>query len=577
MSMILIIEDERQIRENIQEILELNGFITVTAADGLEGLRMVDKHHPDIILCDVMMPKLDGYGFIEALRRKPLTAEIPFIFLTAKAEHRDRRQGMLLGADDYLTKPFEVNELLEAISTRLEKRQLLTQRYKTQIQQMETEIYNLMRHDNSTGLPNQIFLEEYFNQNRLQADNQNQFLPLLLIDINLVYHSKLLFNSSFKHLLMKDVAAQLHKLNSSNQIIGFMAYLENDQLALLLKPVEDGSIAGDISQQILDRLSQPLIVNEQEISVQAKIGIACYPNDALQLGELLTYAEVTLEHCKLENGNFCRFYNQEILDIVFRRLILESDFLQAIENKEFQLYYQPQINVTTKKVVGIEALIRWQHPEYGMIYPAEFIPIAEQSGFIIPLGKWILRRACQQLKNLQAEGLANFKLAINISPFQFRQENFVQKINDILSEENFNPELLELELTETVFIQDIELVKDKINALKNYGVQVSIDDFGTGYSSFKYLHEFSFSHLKIDRYFIINVDKVENKQSILKSIIQLANTLKVDIIAEGVETNEEVNWLKQNNCEVIQGYFFSHPLPIEELKFFLLANNFLNC
>jgi EAL domain-containing protein (putative c-di-GMP-specific phosphodiesterase class I) len=168
-------------------------------------------------------------------------------------------------------------------------------------------------------------------------------------------------------------------------------------------------------------------------------------------------------------------------------------------------------------------------------------------------------------------------LAINISPFQFRQENFVQKINDILSEENFNPELLELELTETVFIQDIELVKDKINALKNYGVQVSIDDFGTGYSSFKYLHEFSFSHLKIDRYFIINVDKVENKQSILKSIIQLANTLKVDIIAEGVETNEEVNWLKQNNCKVIQGYFFSHPLPIEELKFFLLANNFLNC
>ncbi|WP_096664839.1 putative bifunctional diguanylate cyclase/phosphodiesterase [Dolichospermum compactum] len=575
MNTILIIEDERQIRENIQEILELHGFITVTAEDGLEGLRMAEKHHPDIILCDVMMPNLDGYGLIEALRQKPLTAEIPFIFLTAKAEHRDQRQGMLLGADDYLTKPFEVNELLEAISTRLEKRQLLTQRYKTQIQQMETEIYDLVRHDSLTGLPNQLFLEEYFNQNRLQAYNQNQFLPLLLIDINFVYHTKLLFKPSFKHLLMKDVAAQLNKLNSSNQTIDFMAYLETDQLALLLKPVQDGSIAADISQQILDSLSQPLIVNvnDQEISVQAKIGIACYPNDALQLGELLTHAEVTLEHYRLENGNFYRFYNQEILDVVFRKLILESDFLQAIENKEFQLYYQPQINITTEKVVGVEALIHWQHPEYGIISPAEFIPIAEQSGFIIPLGEWILRRACQQLKNLQAEGLANFKLAVNISPFQFTQENFVQNINDIITNENFNPELLELELTETVFIQDIELVKEKIDMLKNYRIQVSIDDFGTGYSSFKYLHEFSFSHLKIDRYFISNVDKVENKQCILQSIIQLANTLKVNIIAEGVETNEEVNWLKQNNCEVIQGYFLSRPLSIEDLKVFLLANN----
>jgi diguanylate cyclase (GGDEF)-like protein len=573
MNTILIIEDERQIRENIQEILELHGFIAIIAEDGLEGLRMAETHQPDMILCDVMMPKLDGYGLIEALRQKPLTAEIPFIFLTAKAEYRDQRQGMLLGADDYLTKPFEVNELLEAISTRLEKRQLLTQRYKTQIQQMETEIYDLVRHDSLTGLPNQLFLEEYFNQNRLQAYNQNQFLPLLLIDINFVYHTKLLFKPSFKHLLMKDVAAQLNKLNSCNQTIDFMAYLETDQLALLLKPVPDGSIAADISQQILDRLSQPLIVNDQEISVQAKIGIACYPNDALQLGELLTHAEVTLEHYKLESGNFYRFYNQEILDVVFRKLILESDFLPAIENQEFQLYYQPQININTKKVVGVEALIRWQHPEYGLISPAEFIPIAEQSGFIIPLGEWILRRACQQLKNLQAEGLANFKLAVNISPFQFTQENFIQNINDIITNENFNPELLELELTETVFIQDIELVKNRINTLKHYGIQVSIDDFGTGYSSFKYLHEFSFSHLKIDRYFISNVDKSENKQSILQSIIQLANTLKVNIIAEGVETNEEVNWLKQNNCDVIQGYFFSRPLPIEELKIFLIANN----
>jgi diguanylate cyclase (GGDEF)-like protein len=571
MNTILIIEDEPQIRKNIQQILNLEGFSTMTAEDGLKGLDMAEKHQPDMIICDVMMPNLDGYSLIEALRQKPLTADIPFIFLTAKAENGDLRQGMELGADDYLIKPFKADELIRAISTRFEKRQVLTQRYKTQIEQMESEIYHLVRHDSLTGLPNQLFLEEYFNQNRLQAYNQNQFLPLLLIDIDFVYHTQLLFNPSFKHLLLKDIAARLNELNDPNPIIDSICYLQTDRLALLLKPVQDNQVTADIAQQILASLSQPLLVNNDEIFIQATIGIACYPSDAMQLGELLTHAEVTLEHYKLDNTHSYHFYNPEILDVVLRKLILESDFLQAIEKNEFLLYYQPQINVQTGKVVGVEALIRWQHPECGMVSPAEFIPIAEQSGFILPLGKWILKRACQQLKELQAEGLANFKLAVNISAYQVTQENFVQHINDIITAENFNPDLLELELTETVFIQDIELVKNKINELKNYGIKVSIDDFGTGYSSFKYLHEFSFSHLKIDRYFISNVDKIESKQSILKSIIQLANTLKVDIVAEGVETNEEVNWLKQNNCDVIQGYFFSRPLPIEDLKVFLLA------
>lgn len=571
MNSILIIEDEPQIRKNIQQILDLEGFSTITAENGLEGLDMVEKHQPDMIICDVMMPNLDGHGLIEILRQQPLTANIPFIFLTAKAEHSDLRQGMELGADDYLMKPFKADELIKAISTRFKKRQVLAKRYETQIEQMESEIYHLVRHDGSTGLPNQLFLEDYFNQSRLQAYNQNQFLPLLLIDIDFACCTQLLLKPSFKHLLFKNIAARLSELNFPNPITDFICYLQTGQLALLLKPVQDSRVITDIAQHILASLSKPLTVNEQEIVIKTKIGIACYPNDAMQLGELLTHAEVTLEHYKLDTTHSYHFYDQKILDVIFRKLILEADFLQAIEKNEFLLYYQPQINAHTGKVVGVEALIRWQHPECGMVSPGEFIPIAEQKGFIIPLGEWTLRRACQQLKNLQAEGLANFKLAVNISAYQFTQENFIQYVNDIIASENFNPDLLELELTETVFIQDVELVKNKINELKNYGIKVSIDDFGTGYSSFKYLHEFSFSHLKIDRYFISNVDKIESKQSIVKSIIQLANTLRVDIIAEGAETNEEVNWLKQNNCDVIQGYFFSRPLPIEDLKVFLLA------
>lgn len=569
---VLIIEDEPQIRENIRQILEMEGFNTITAEDGLAGLELAEKHNPDMIICDIMMPNLDGYGLIKALREKPLTAEIPFIFLTAKAEHQDMRQGMKLGADDYLTKPFEVNELLEAISTRLQKRQAVTERYKTQIKEMESEIYHLVRYDSLTGLPNQLLLEEYFNQRRLEAYKENHFLALLLIDIDFIYHSQLLFKPSFKQLLIKEIAVRLKEINASDQVIECMAFLQTEQLVLLLKPSQNRQITADIAQKILDNLSKPLRINDHEILIQSKIAIACYPMDGLQLGELLAHADVTLQHYKVENISSYHFYNQEILDVVFRKLILESDFLDALENNEFELYYQPQINIKTGKVVGVEALARWNNPNCGIVSPGEFIPIAEQSGFIIPLGEWIIKKACQQLKELQAEGLANFKLAVNISARQFKEEDFVQKINAILASENFSPELLELELTETVFIQDIEVVKAKINELTQYGIKISIDDFGTGYSSFKYLNEFSFNYLKVDRYFVSNVDKSENKQSILQSIIQLANTLKVGIVAEGVETNEEVNWLKQNNCFVIQGYFFSRPLSIENLKVYLLAS-----
>jgi diguanylate cyclase len=573
MQKILIIEDEPKIRENIQEILDLEGFITITAEDGWQGVQMAEAHQPDMIICDLMMPRLDGYGVIKALRQKPMTAEIPFIFLTAKAEHRDLRQGMELGADDYLTKPFEVDELLQAISTRLKKRQIVTQRHRDQIQEMEAQIHYLVRHDSLTGLPNQFFLEEYFNQTRLQAYNQGQFLFLLLVDIDVLYRTKLLFEPSLSKLLIQTIVEKLNQLNSPHQVIDLIAYLKTNQLVLLLKPVQDSQIAVSISQQILDSLSKPVIINNQEISAQAKISIVCYPNDALQMGELLNHAEVTLEHYKQEDTTSYHFYNQEILNVVFRKVILESDFWHALEENQFQLYYQPQINVNTGKVVGVEALIRWQHPEYGIISPAEFIPIAEESGFIIPLGEWVLKTACLQLKDLQAQGFGNFKVAVNISACQFRQENFIQRINDIVTNTNFQPDLLELELTETVCIQDIEVVRNKLNELSDYGIKLSIDDFGTGYSSFKYLQEFSFSHLKIDRYFISNIDKLESKQSIVKSIIQLADGLNINIIAEGVETQEELNWLKYNHCHMIQGYFFSRPLAIEDLKVFLLANS----
>jgi diguanylate cyclase len=568
---ILIIEDEPQIRENIETILSLEGFATITAEDGYQGLQMAEQHQPDIIICDVMMPNLDGYGLLRVLRQHPPTSDIPFIFLTAKAEYPNIRQGMGLGADDYLTKPFDVNELLQVVSTQLEKRQKIIQRYKAQIQEMEAQIHYLARHDSTTDLSNQLFLEEYFDKIRLQADEQGEILPILLINIDILYRNKLFLQANVRQLLLKAVAERLNQLNSQDKLIEFIAYFKTDQLALLLKPVQISDTVAEIAEQILASLSQPLNFNNQEVFLKPKVSIACYPEDATELKTLLHYAEVTLEHYKQQNTVSFNFYNHIIHNFFVKRSLLEKEFLKGIENQEFQIYYQPQINVETGKIICVEALIRWVHPVLGVISPGEFIPIAEESGLIIPLGEWILKTACLEIKQIQAEGFSNLNLAVNISVSQFRQENFVSRINDIINQNSWQPALLKLELTENVFIEDITLVKNRLDELKKHGIQISIDDFGTGYSSFKYIQEFSCDQLKVDQYFIRNIESLESKQSIVKSIIQLAQGLNINIIAEGVETENELNWLKQNSCTVIQGYFFSRPLALEDLKKFLLA------
>ncbi|AFZ57994.1 EAL domain-containing protein [Anabaena cylindrica FACHB-243] len=570
MNKILIVEDDPLMRELIQQILDLEGFSTITAEDGWLGLQMVEQHQPDLIICDVMMPKLDGYSLIQTLRQNPVNSTIPLIFLTAKAERCDLRQAMELGADDYLTKPFEASELLQAIKTQLKKRQAVTQHYINQVQQMETELVYLARHDSLTGLPNQLCLEDKFNKNRLQVYSQQQMLPFLLIDIDIIYPHKLFFESSMQYFLIKILSGRLKDLNLQNNLIDLIAQLKTNQLVILLKPIQEIKTITDIAQQFLDNLLEPLFISNQKVFLQAKIGISCYPNDGLQLSELLTHAEFALEYYQPQDTNLYHFYSREILDNFRQKVILEADLIPALERNEFQLYYQPQINITTGEVVGVEALIRWQHPEYGTISPAEFIPIAEKSGFIIPLGEWVIERACREFKILQSELFNNFNMAINISACQFRTENFSEKIIGIIKKIGIAPESIELELTESVFIQNAELVKQKLDNLSNQGLKISIDDFGTGYSSFKYLQDFSFHSLKIDRYFITNIDQFKNKQALVKSIIQTANNLNLNIVAEGVETKNELDWLMQNNCDVIQGYFFSPPLSIEELKKFLL-------
>ncbi|MBD2445845.1 EAL domain-containing response regulator [Nostoc sp. FACHB-152] len=400
---ILVIEDEESVRENLLDLLEAEDFEIVAAANGKIGVNLALSEIPDLILCDMMMPEVDGYGVLTALRQDPLTATIPFIFLTAKSAKADFRQGMDMGADDYLTKPFTRAELLSAIINRLER---------------------------------QATLKKYLSAPKEKVT---------------------------RHLSPK--------------------------------------------------------IQLQEITLQKVI-----------------------QHK--------RFH-------------------------EFEVYYQPIVDIDSGQIIAAESLLRWESPELGSVSPTEFIPIAESTGLIVPIDQWVLENVCRQIKSWHDVGIGSLTVTVNLSVIEFNQIELTAKIKEFLQINNLEPQYLEIELTESMIMQDINSAIATMNKLQSLGVKIAIDDFGTGYSSLVYLKNLPINTLKIDRYFIHNVSIDIQKSAITKALIEMAHNLNMQVVAEGVETEEELNFLRDNHCDALQGFLFSRPLPAADFENFLWSNRHL--
>lgn len=566
---VLVIEDEELVRANILDLLEVEDFDAIGAENGSVGVQLAKEHVPDLIICDVMMPGLDGYSVLKILRGEPATAMIPFIFLTAKATQGDIRQGMRLGADDYLTKPCTPNELLEAIATRLEKQAAIASLYATKLKQAEDKLDYLHHHDSLTNLPNQVSLREQFKQIQSGAEcNSLAFILLLGLDqFNRINNT---LGHSFGNLLLKAVAERLLTCISDSD---FVARLNADQFALILTTTNRRRDAASVAGAILDAISQPFMVSGQEIFITTSIGIALYPYDSSDIDNLMKNANSAMCRAKQQGGNNYQFYTTDLSTIASDRLALEASLRRALSRSEFQVYYQPQVDLQTRQIISAEALVRWHHPERGLLTPAEFIALAEETGLIIPIGEWVLRTACIQAKNWQRNRSSPLRVAVNLSIRQFNQQNFIEKIANILTETGLAPELLELELTETLMVQDFRSAIKILSELKALGIQISIDDFGMGYSCLSYLHQFPLDTLKIDKCFVRNITTNAKNTAITKAIIQMAHSLNLKVIAEGVETKAELAFLYEQQCDAIQGYLFSHPLPIEEFEKLAFAGN----
>ncbi|MDQ1910310.1 EAL domain-containing protein [Paenibacillus sp. GD4] len=425
----------------------------------------------------------------------------------------------------------------------------------------EQKLHYLSQHDQLTGLPNRSMFQSMVQKAISQAKQDDSMLGVMFIDLDRFKNINDTFGHEIGDQLLMEAAERLRQGLHSTDWISRQGGDEFTVVAVELTHEED---AEKVARKIIDLLSRPFRIEGHELRIGCSIGISLYPSDGEDAVTLMKNADTAMYRVKEQGKNHYIRYKPEMNDSVIRKLVLEEWLNKALDQEEFMVYYQPQVDIDVGGINGMEALLRWNHPGVGYISPAEFIPLAEETGLIVPIGKWVLRTACQQNKAWQRAGYEPLKIAVNISPIQFYQQDFVQVVVDALRESELDPQYLELEITEGVAMYQVDQVIEKLNELRTLGVQISIDDFGTGYSSLTYLKKFPIQKLKIAQQFVRDVTFDADDAAIVQAIMALAHSLKLKVIAEGVETEEQLQFLTGMRCKEVQGYIYSRPIPAQE-------------
>lgn len=413
-----------------------------------------------------------------------------------------------------------------------------------------------------TGLPNRHLFHDRAEQHILNARRSAKSLAMIVIGLDRFT----LLNDAFGHaggdLLLKEVAERLKTCVRGSDTA---ARLNSDQFGLVLPiAIIDDSVT--VAEKVLRSLRDPFTVGEREVVLTASIGISIYPADAVTADQLIKNADSAMHHAKVKGRDQYQFYAGEMNEKARKRLDLEHRLRKALMGGEFVLFYQPKVRVDCDSLTGMEALIRWNEPGRGLVPPGEFIPVAEESGLIGPIGHWVLEEACRQNVEWQKKGLKPLRVSVNASAHQFRDRDLVEKVHDVLDRTGLDPKWLELELTESMLVGDMDQVVSKMKALRELGIHLSIDDFGTGYSSLSYLARFPITTLKIDRAFVKDVETNPFTAEIARAIIGLSRGLNLEVVAEGAEDAAQVAFLKENGCDLVQGFYFSKPLPAAEFE-----------
>jgi len=435
----------------------------------------------------------------------------------------------------------------------------------TEKKQFEQKIEYLAYYDELTGLPNRAQFKNHLEMECHRANRSHNMIGIVYMDLDFFKTVNDTLGHGVGDILLQAVASRLkNSFRKSDTVSRF----GGDEFAVLIPDLHMEEEIETILQNVYDQFTAPFVILEHILYVSLSIGYSFYPLDETDSEMLLRNADAAMYHAKESGRNkYCR-YQSEMTAYIQDELKIQNELINALKNEDFLLYYQPQMNIGNSIVTGAEALIRWNHPERGIVSPGDFISIAEKTGLIVPIGEWVLRTACQQLKNWNDQGIETFTMAINLSSRQFKEENFFNKTIDILNEIGVDPKDIELELTESILIDDTSKIFNILSAFKTFGIQFSLDDFGTGYSSLSYLKHFPISKLKIDQSFVKNVMTDGNDSTLVKAIIAMGKALNLTTIAEGVELAEQLEFLRQEGCDEIQGYFLGKPMPASQFEVF---------
>lgn len=440
----------------------------------------------------------------------------------------------------------------------------------TERMQTEERLHHLVNHDILTDLPNRAFFMERVNNAIFQARGIDQRCAVLFIDLDRFKNINDTLGHTIGDLLLQAVPDRLHSCVRDRDVV---ARFGGDEFAILLEKIPNSEAAAKVAGKLVDVLARPFLIDGQEFYLSASIGISLSPDDSSDADTLIQNADTAMYRAKDTGRNNFQFYSTEMGIRAFERLSLETSLRYALERGEYELFFQPQVEMASARIVGAEALLRWQHPELGLVTPDKFIPLLEDTGLIIEVGEWVLDIACRQGQIWDELVDGSFKMAVNLSGKQFRNELLIESIQKALGRSSFSPPQLDIEITETVLMQDDRVSLANIRTLKELGVRLSIDDFGTGYSSLSYLKRFPVDCIKIDRTFIRDVTHDPEDAAIVTAVIAMAHSLNLEVIAEGVEAEAQVEFLNRYGCDYMQGYFFGRPLPQDEFDALLIEAN----
>lgn len=557
---LLLVEDNPDDAELVLRVLRKGGYNNDSLrVDNEHDLReALENSSWDIVLSDYSMPGFSGLAALNIL--KELNLDIPFIIISGTIGEEVAVEAMRLGAHDYLMK----NNLIRLVPAIQRELHDANERYARRI--AEQTLRHQAYHDVLTGLPNRWLLRDRMEQALAYVRKKDLHLGVLFLDLDRFKN----LNDTLGHLvgdhLLRAVADRLKKVLSAWDTV---ARLGGDDFVLLLPDIKEVSALEEKAQELLTLFDTPFELSGKSIYLDVSIGIAAYPENGEDSDSLLKNAEATMYYAKEQGGKNYQFCSGDIQTATVDRFTIESELRVAIKNSELLLHYQPQFSLEDNSITGVEVLVRWEHPERGMTPPDKFIPVAEDTGLIIPLGEWVLQQTIADIVRMREAGIRLKRVAVNLSARQLYHQGTQDTLRKLLAAGNLGAELLEVEITESGIMQNPELAAENLISMKSIGVGVAIDDFGTGYSSLAHLKRFPIDVLKIDRAFVRDITLDSDDASIVKAILALAKALNLHVIAEGLETQEQYDYLKELGCNEGQGYLYARPMPIDDLLIFI--------